>query len=170
MINKIISVIFVVSGVFMLLMLFQTIPSEIQSGLILTAITDLLFLVLYALSIFAGIQIWRNKKIGKSLSWYLLLFQTISFDLSVVNYRFTSLLDFFVYYRIGESIGYDSYFGAGRFTLSFPETSANLMFGVNLVAIILLVMLSKTYLPDMITQLVAWINEDNANNKQGNFA
>jgi hypothetical protein len=170
MIKKIISVIFVLSGVFMVGMLLQTIPSEFQNGQTLVATLDVLFLCLYALSVFAGIQLWREHEIGKALSWYLLLFQTLSFDLGVVTYRFTSLVDFFVYYRLGESLGFDGYFGAGRFALSFPEASASIMIGLNVVAIALLAMFSRKFLPEKIAQLINWINEEETKKPQGNFA
>lgn len=107
-----------------------------------TVIKNALFLTLYLGVAFAGVLLWKNKPIGLTLSILAQSLHLISFDILKLAYRFTGLIDFFVYFRSGEGIGFNGYFG-GRYAFTIFEEAAASMFGVNVVAIILLVILVR---------------------------
>lgn len=105
-------------------------------------IKNILFLFLYVGVAFAGVLLWKKKSKGLMLSIVAQSLHLITFDIIRIAYRFTGLIDFFIYFRSGEGVGFNGYVG-GRYAFSVFDEAAASMFGVNIVAIILLVILLK---------------------------
>lgn len=105
-------------------------------------IKNTLFLILYLGVAFAGVLLWRNKPLGLTLSILAQSLNLISFDILKLAYRFTGIVDFFIYLRSGEGIGVNGYVG-GRYALTIYDKAGATMVGINIIAVILLIILLK---------------------------
>lgn len=97
------------------------------------------FALLYALSLYAGIELWKEKRIGYKLSIFSQAIQVPLFASSYVIYNFFSAISLSVLFsEFGPSI---KFLIGNSFSLGFVRPDVPFAFGINLVALAILIYL-----------------------------
>ncbi len=146
--RKILSVYEVVFGVAGIGMMFLLLGPKVFTGqgasgglyAVLVGIFALA-IVFYFLAVLAGILLFRMKKIGKSISIVLHVLQIPVFIVASVKYLVSLGLSLTVYFTAAEkAIGFDFFVGP-KFSLGIGYDG--FMLGINIFAIILLILFAK---------------------------
>ncbi len=97
------------------------------------------FALLYALSLYAGIELWKEKRVGYKLSIFSQALQVPMFASSYVIYNFFSAISLSVLIsELGPSI---KFLIGNSFSLGFVRPDVPFAFGINLVALAILIYL-----------------------------
>ena len=97
------------------------------------------FAALYGVSLYAGVELWKEKRIGYTLSIFSQALQVPMFASSYVIYNFFSAISLSVLVsEFGPSI---KFLIGNSFSLGFVRPDVPLAFGLNLVALAILVYL-----------------------------
>jgi len=108
--------------------------------------TNAVYGLMYLGVVGAGVCLWREMAIGIPLSIMAQGLQLVTFDIVRVAYRFTGVVDFFIYFRAGEGLGLDAYVGA-RYAWHIYDEAGPMMIGINVVALACLILLVRGLRP-----------------------
>ena len=138
-------VVFGIAGIGMTLFLLgpKVLAEQGASGGLYVALACIFALAIafYSLSVLAGILLFQMKKIGKSISIVLHVLQIPVFIVAGVKYLVSLGLSLSVYFMVAEkAIGFKFFVGP-QFSLGIGYDG--LMLGINIFAIILLILFAK---------------------------
>lgn len=141
-INKFINAYLISSGFFGLFFIgFGLLSSQSLNGIY--GALDIVFLILYSIMLFIGIRSWVKKEAYLSM-WILLILQSIVFEAFGISYLFSGVVDAMLTLDVMPVIGLGIDIETGiRYRILYGKEPGTLVLGVNLIAILYLVLLYR---------------------------